>query len=64
MLLGIRQLRLTRSQLEHLRGATQLQGAMKIFESLDAEEFWGSLHFIATELPKRMTDPQFRDEWH
>jgi hypothetical protein len=62
VLLGIRQLRLTRSQLEHLRGATQLQGAMKIFDSLDTEEFWGSLHFIATELPKRMTDPQFRDE--
>jgi hypothetical protein len=62
VLLGIRQLQLTRSQLEHLRRATQLQGAMKIFEDLNAKEFWDSLHFIATDLPKRMTDPQFRDE--
>ena len=62
VLLGIRQLQLTRSQLEHLRRATQLQGAMKIFDDLDTEEFWNSLHFIATELPKRMTDPEFRDE--
>lgn len=62
VLLGIRQLQLTRSQLEHLRRATQLQGAMNIFDDLNSEEFWGSLHFIATELPLRMTDPQFRDE--
>ncbi|MGB9652040.1 MAG: hypothetical protein WCB01_09555 [Candidatus Cybelea sp.] len=62
VLLGIRQLQLTRSQLEHLRRATQLQGAMKIFDHLNSVEFWDSLHFIATELPKRMTDPQFRDE--
>ncbi|HET6275353.1 MAG TPA: hypothetical protein VFE16_05360 [Candidatus Cybelea sp.] len=62
VLLGIRQLRLTRSQLEHLRRATQLQGAMKIFDDLNTAEFWDSLHFIATDLPKRMTEQQFRDE--
>lgn len=62
VLLGLRQLRLTRWQLEHLRQATQLQGAMKIFDDLNTEEFWDSLHFIATELPKRMTDPTFRDD--
>ncbi|HEX3670204.1 MAG TPA: hypothetical protein VHT92_00730 [Candidatus Cybelea sp.] len=62
VLLGIRQLQLTRSQLEHLRRATQLQGAMKIFEDLQSAEFWNSLHFIASELPKRMTEQQFRDE--
>lgn len=62
VLLGVRQLELTRSQLEHLRRATQLEGAMKIFDELNTEEFWDSLHFIASELPKRMTDPQFRDE--
>jgi hypothetical protein len=55
-------LQLTRSQLEHLRRATQLQGAMQIFDDLNTEEFWDSLHFIATELSKRMTNPQFRDE--
>jgi hypothetical protein len=62
VLLGIRQLQLTRSQLEHLRRATQLQGAIKIFDDLNTEGFWGSFHFIATELAKRMTDPQFREE--
>jgi hypothetical protein len=62
VLLGIRQLQLTGSQLEHLRRATQLEGAMKIFDDLNTEEFWDSLHFIANELPKRMTHPQFRDE--
>jgi hypothetical protein len=62
VLLGLRQLELTRSQLEHLRRATQLQGAMKIFDDLNSKEFWDSLHFIATELPTRMTDAKFRDE--
>jgi hypothetical protein len=62
VLLGIRQLQLTRAQLEHLRRATQLQGAMKIFDDLNSDEFWSSLHFIATDLAKRMTDPKFRDE--
>jgi hypothetical protein len=62
VLLGIRQLQLTRSQLAHLRRATQLEGVMKIFDDLNSQEFWDSLHFIATELPKRMTEPQFRDE--
>lgn len=62
VLLGVRQLELTRSQLEHLRRATQLQGAMKIFDDLNTEEFWDSLHFIATELADRMNDARFRDE--
>lgn len=62
VMLGIRQLQLTRSQLEHLRRATQLQGAMKIFDDLNTAEFWDSLHFIATELANRMNDPRFRDE--
>jgi hypothetical protein len=62
VLLGIRQLELTRSQLEHLRRATQLEGALQIFEDLNTEEFWDSLHFIATELPERMADPQFRED--
>lgn len=63
VLLGIRQLRLTRSQLEHLRQATQLQGAMAIFDDLNTAEFWDSLHFIATELPERLKDDaEFRSE--
>jgi len=62
VLLGIRQLELTRAQLENLRRATQLQGALQIFEDLNSPEFWSSLHFIATELPRRMEDPKFREE--
>lgn len=63
VLLGIRQLTLTRSQLEHLRQATQLQGAMAIFADLNTAEFWDSLHFIATELPARLKDDAvFRSE--
>lgn len=62
VLLGIRQLKLTSAQLEHLRRATQLQGALTIFDDLNSKEFWDSLHFIATDLPQQMTDPKFRGE--
>jgi hypothetical protein len=62
VILGIRQLRLTGEQLDHLRRATQLEGAMRIFDDRNAPEFRESLHFIATELPKRMVDPTFRAE--
>ena len=55
-------MKLTGAQLEHLRRATQLQGALTIFDDLNSKEFWDSLHFIATELPQRMTDSQFREE--
>ncbi len=47
-------------QLDHLRKATQLEGAMAIFADLDRTEFRESIRFIATELPGRMEDASFR----
>lgn len=61
VLVGIRQLRLTQETLEHLRRATQLEGAMKIFEDLNSPEFRESQHFILNDLAQRMDDPAFRD---
>jgi hypothetical protein len=60
VLLGIRQLRLTADQLDHLRRATQLEGAMKIFDDFNTAEFRESFFFIMSELPKRMEEPGFR----
>lgn len=62
VLLGIRQLRLTGAHLAHLRRATQLEGAMKIFDDFNAPDFRESLRFVTNELPDRMRDPGFRAE--
>jgi hypothetical protein len=62
VLLGVRQLRVTGAQLDQLRRATQLEGAMKIFEDLNSDEFRDSMRFIMNEVPKRMADPTFRAE--
>ena len=59
---GFRQLRLTRVQLEQLRRATQLDGAMKIFDDLHSPTYVEARHFVATELPKYLDDPIFRKE--
>jgi hypothetical protein len=61
VLLGMRQLRLASDELDHLRRATQLEGAMKIFDDFNAPEFWESFHFIINDLPKQMQDPSFRE---
>ena len=61
-LFGFRQLRLTRVQLEQLRRATQLDGAMKIFDDLQSPTYVEGRHFVATELPKYLEDPIFRKE--
>jgi hypothetical protein len=60
VLLGIRQLRLTADQLDHLRRATQLEGAMKIFDDFNTPEFRESFFFIMNELAKQMEDETFR----
>jgi hypothetical protein len=61
-LFGFRQLRLARIQLEQLRRATQLDGAMKIFDNLHNRVYVEDRHFVATELPKYLEDPIFRNE--
>lgn len=61
VLLGIRQLRLTGEHLAHLRRATQLEGAMTIFNDLFAPDFRESMRFVLNDLPERMKDPAFRE---
>src|SRR5579864_8929032 len=60
VMLTARQLRLTTRQLDHLRRATQLEGAMAIFRDSVSPELNASQRFIADELPARLTDPEFR----
>ena len=61
VIVGIRQLRLTRDTLEHLRRATQLEGAMQIFADLNTAEFRESQFFIANQLADAFEDPAFRE---
>lgn len=58
--LGYRQLRVTGDQLRQVRLGTQLDGTMRIFEELDAEEFRAARLFVFTELAERMDDASFR----
>jgi hypothetical protein len=62
VIVGYRQLRLTGSQIEHLRRATQLEGTLKIFDELDSAKLRDAWRFVLTELPMRMRDPIFRSE--
>jgi hypothetical protein len=62
VIVGYRQLRLTGSQIEHLRRATQLEGTLKIFDELNSQDIRDSWRFVQNELPKRMRDPTFRAE--
>jgi hypothetical protein len=49
-------------QLDELRRATQLEGAMGIFAELDSHEVDEARKFVTYELPKRLQDPQFCKE--
>jgi len=62
VLLGIRQLRLTSAHLAHLRRATQLEGAMKIFDDIFSPPFREAMRFVLSDLSERMHDPSFKDE--
>jgi len=61
VIVGVRQLRLTQETLEHLRRATQLEGAMKIYADLNSPEFHESQLFVLNDLARCMEDPAFRD---
>jgi hypothetical protein len=54
------QVRVTNAQLEHLRRATQLEGAMKIFEEMQSPEFRRAVRFVVHDLKQRMLDEDFR----
>lgn len=52
--------RATRDQLEHLRKATQFEGALAVFAELDTPFQAAARHFVQFELADRMKDEQFR----
>src|SRR5690348_9536417 len=52
VIVGVRQLRLTQETLEHLRRATQLEGAMKIYADLNSPEFRESQLFVLNDLAR------------
>jgi hypothetical protein len=54
--------RATRDQLEHLRKATQFEGALAIFSELDTPFQQHARHFVQFDLAERMKDPRFREE--
>src|SRR5947209_15698469 len=62
VIVGARQLRLTRDTLDHLRRATQLEGAMKILDDITQPEFREAVRFVGNELPEKMNEPAFREE--
>lgn len=62
VIVGFHQLRITRVQLEQLRRATQLDGAMKIFSDLNNAQYTHARRFVAVELPRRLQDPAFLKE--
>ena len=49
-------------QLDELRRATQLEGAMGIFAELDSPLVDDARVFVTYELPNKLKDPQFRKE--
>lgn len=52
----------TRDQLQHLRKATQFEGALAVFAELDKPLQIEARHFVQFELGPRMTDEKFRWE--
>jgi hypothetical protein len=54
--------RATRDQLEHLRKATQFEGALAVFAELDTPLQQSARHFVQFELGPRMLDDGFRQE--
>ena len=54
--------RATRAQLEHLRKATQFEGALAVFAELDTPFQMHARRFVQFELCERMKDDRFREE--
>src|SRR5215469_10099832 len=51
-----------RQQLQQLRKASQLEGAVAVFADIDAPKVEEGRQFVLHELRERMRDPKFRDE--
>jgi hypothetical protein len=54
--------RATGAQLEHLRKATQFEGALAVFSELDTPFQMNARHFVQFELAERMKDARFRED--
>jgi hypothetical protein len=52
----------TRDQLEHLRKATQFEGALAVFAELDTPFQQDARHFVQFELADRLRDDVFREQ--
>jgi hypothetical protein len=49
-------------QIRHMRSGNQIAAYNECRETMDAPEFRAALHFIRTELPERLKDPQLLRE--
>lgn len=54
--------RATRDQLEHLRKATQFEGALAVFAELDTPFQQNARRFVQFELAERMKNQRYREE--
>ena len=60
VILGARQLKAATAQVDHLRRATQLEGAMEIFALTRGPRFSDAYRFVLQELPDLLNDEEFR----
>jgi hypothetical protein len=60
VVVGARQLRLTRDTLDELRRATQLEGTMRVLDDLMGPDFRAAMLFVTNQLPAKMQEPSFR----
>ena len=60
VVVGARQLRLTRDTLDELRRATQLEGTMRVLDDIMGSEFRDAMRFVTNDLPAKMQEEPFR----
>lgn len=60
--IGAEHARATREQLEHLRKATQFEGALAVFSELDTPFQTDARHFVQFDLADRLKDERFRED--
>jgi hypothetical protein len=59
VVVGARQLSLTRDTLDELRRATQLEGTMRVLDDLMGPEFRAAMLFVTNELPQKCKTNRF-----
>ena len=62
VIIGVRQVRVAAQQVDALRRATQLEGTMTVFASLDSPELRSATEFVLNDLTNRIQDAAFRAE--